>query len=49
MTTSTRLWELSEEIQQLEDAIAQVADNETLLTGRQPPESIYDKGYDRRS
>jgi Siphovirus Gp157 len=30
MTTSTRLWELSEEIQDLENAIALIADDETL-------------------
>ena len=30
MTQSTRLWELSEEIKQLEDAIALIADDETL-------------------
>ena len=30
MTTSTRLWELSDEIQQLETAIAEIVDNENL-------------------
>jgi hypothetical protein len=30
MTQSTRLWELSDEIQQLEDAIALIADDESL-------------------
>jgi hypothetical protein len=30
MTTSTRLWELSEEIKQLENAIANLVDDETL-------------------
>ncbi len=30
MTQSTRLWELSDEIQQLEDAISAIADDETL-------------------
>jgi Siphovirus Gp157 len=30
MTQTTRLWELSEEIKQLEDAIALIADDETL-------------------
>jgi hypothetical protein len=30
MTTSTRLWELSDEIQQLENAIANLIDDETL-------------------
>jgi|GEM_PF-3580981 len=30
MTTSTRLWELSEEIRDLENAISAIADNETL-------------------
>ena len=30
MTTTTRLWELSEEIRELETAIASIADDETL-------------------
>jgi hypothetical protein len=30
MTTSTRLWELSDDIQKLESAIALIQENETL-------------------